>query len=97
MKQTPINAIVVTLFILLFSNISVSLAGEIAGTGNKSIQGTVVNIMAEKGQIEVKNDAGKIVAFTAGPDTDLTVFKKGDQVLIVYGKDQVIQSILKQG
>ena len=64
----------------------------------KIVKGTIVSIDPNSGMLEVKNQEGKTFMLNADPQTDdLKTLQKGDQVMIQFDKDKVVQSINKEG
>jgi hypothetical protein len=92
--KKPISMLIITLFAISLAAATVSQA---AGS-SQVIKGEVVSVDPDTGMLEVKNQEGKTFMLNAGPQTDdLKTLQKGDQVMIKYGKDKVIQSINKEG
>jgi hypothetical protein len=90
----PISILIITLFAISLASVTVSQA---AGPAH-IVKGTIVSIDPDTGMLEVKNNEGKTVMLDAGPQNDdLKTLQKGDQVMIQYDKDKVIQSISKEG
>ena len=61
------------------------------------MEGTIINKMIGLVTVGSKNQPGQIVTLSAGPDTDLIAFHTGDQIIIEYNADYIIQSITKLG
>ena len=59
----------------------------------KALQGKIISVDPNSGQVAVVDDAGKTVVLSAGPDFDLKAFQKGDTVKVEYDKKGNIQSI----
>ena len=57
------------------------------------VSGTVVSVDPNSGKLAVIDEVGKTVMLTVGPDNDLKVIQKGDEVTIEYDKKSVIQSV----
>ncbi len=92
--KKPISMLIITLFAISLATVTVTQA---AGPNNV-VKGTIVSIDPDTGMLEVKNQEGKTVMLNAGPQIDdLKTLQKGDQVMIQLDKDQMIQSINKEG
>lgn len=90
----PISMLIITLFAISFAAVSVSLAGDPAGT----IKGEVVSVDPNSGMLEVMSPEGKSIILNAGQKIeDLKTLQKGDLVMIEYDKDKNIKSINKEG
>lgn len=86
--------LVITLLALSLVTISITQAAGPA----KIVKGTIVSIDPNSGMLEVKNQEGKTFMLNADPQTDdLKTLQKGDQVMIQFDKDKVVQSINKEG
>lgn len=90
LKKT-LTMLMVAMFVISFAAVCTSQAAE----GDMTIKGKIFFINAEKGQVEIMDESGKIIVLNAGPEIDLKAFIKGDPVTIIYNKDMIIQSIVK--
>ena len=61
------------------------------------LKGTIINKTIGSVTVGSKNLPGQIVNLSAGPKTDLIAFHTGDQIIIEYNANYIIQSISKLG
>lgn len=58
-----------------------------------AVQGKIISVDPNSGQMAVLDDTGKTVVLSAGPDFDLKALQKGDTVKVEYDKKGNVQSI----
>lgn len=91
-KNKPFSIMLTTLIALFLATATLSQAEESV----MAVQGTIISVDPNSGQMAVLDDAGKTVVLSAGPDFDLKALQKGDTVKVEYDKKGAIQSIDKQ-
>ncbi len=90
-SKKVVSILVVALFTICFCGVAV--AEETVNI--VQIKGAINNISLDTGQVEVVDEAGKILTVTATPDIDLKPFTEGDKVIIECS-DNIIKSIVMQ-
>ena len=88
-KNKPFSIMLTTLIALFLATATLSQAEESV----MAVQGTIISVDPNSGQMAVLDDAGKTVILSAGPDFDLKALQKGDTVKVEYDKKGAIQSI----
>ena len=88
-KNKPFSFMLATLIALFLATATLSQAEESV----MAVQGTIISVDPNSGQMAVLDDAGKTVILSAGPDFDLKALQKGDTVKVEYDKKGAIQSI----
>ena len=91
-NEKPFALMALILFALFMTTATLSQADDAI----MAIQGTIVSVDPNSGEVAVIDDAGKTFMLQAGSEDDLKTIQKGDAVTIEYGKDNVIQSINMQ-
>jgi len=79
--------------VLIFAIVSFALTQT--ETETRILEGTIINKNIDLLTVGAKNQPGQILTLSAGPKTDLIAFHNGDQILIEYNADYIIQSISK--
>ena len=88
-KNKSFSLVLATLIALLLGTASISQAEESVMV----VQGKIISVDPNSGQMAVLDDAGKTVILSASPDFDLKTLQKGDSVKVEYDKKGAIQSI----
>ena len=88
-----------TLFIamVLVIPLAVLTTAQAAKSGNQMVEAIILSYQSEAGKLSVQAKTGEKLVLAVSPDVDLSIFKKGDRVIIEYSKDMVLQTIKKQG
>jgi hypothetical protein len=61
------------------------------------LEGTIINKNIGLVTVGSNKEPGQIVTLSTGPWTELLALRAGDQIIIEYSTDYIIQSISKQG
>lgn len=85
--------LIAAVFMLSFAGTAVSQTQQ---TDVAKVTGTIISIGPDSGKVTVKEESGRFVTLTAGPDVDLEDFSVGDQVVAEHTPDMVVRSITKQ-
>lgn len=98
MLKKPLSIFLASRFIIAVIVIAiVSFALTQSKTETRILEGTIINKNIDLVTVGSKNQPGQILTLSAGPKTDLIAFHTGDQILIEYDADYIIQSISKLG
>ena len=81
--------------VLIIAAVGVAITHSEAET--RILEGTIINKTMGSVSVGSKNLPGQIVNLSAGPKTDLIAFRTGDQIIIEYNAEYIIQSISKLG
>ena len=90
--EKPFALIAVILFALFVATATLTQADDSV----MAVKGTIVSVDPNSGKVAVIDDAGKTVELQAGSTDDIKTLQKGDEVMIEYDKQSVIQSIQPQ-
>ena len=88
-KNKSVSLMLTSLMALFLATATLSQAEE----STMAVQGKIISLDPNSGQMAVLDDAGKTVLLSAGPDFDFKTFQKGDTVKVEYDKKGAIQSI----
>ena len=88
-KNKSFSLILATLAALILATATISQAEDSVMV----VQGKIISVDPNSGQMAVVDDAGKTVVLNAGADFDLKALQKGDTVKVAYDKKGDIQSI----
>ena len=88
-KNKPFSLMLATLIALILATATLSQAEDSVMV----VQGKIISVDPNSGQMAVLDDAGKTVVLSAGDDFDLKALQKGDTVKVAYDKKGDIQSI----
>lgn len=98
MLKKPLSLFLASRLIIAVLIIAVvSFALTQTETETHILEGTIINKMIGLVTVGSKNQPGRILTLSAGPETDLIAFSTGDQIIIEYNADYIIQSIFKLG
>ena len=98
MLKKPLSLFLASRLIIAVLIIAVvSFALTQTETETHILEGTIINKMIGLVTVGAKNQPGRILTLSAGPETDLIAFRTGDQIIIEYNADYIIQSIFKLG
>jgi hypothetical protein len=96
MKKAMLKSVLlVGAVMFLVSFVSVAVASEEAEV-TRIINGSIVGISADTGQIEVKDESGQVVNLKAGSEIDLGSFSKGEVVTIQASDKGIITNMSKE-
>lgn len=96
LKKTLSILFITRLIIAVLIFAVVGVAATQAEKETRIMKGTIINKNIGLVTVGSKKQIGQILTLTAGPRTDLIAFHAGDQIIIEYSTDYIIQSITKQ-
>lgn len=90
--KKPFSLIAVILLALFLACATLTLADDSVMV----VKGSIISVDPNSGKVAFIDDAGKTVELQAGSTDDIKTLQKGDEVMIEYDKQSVIQSIQPQ-
>lgn len=97
MFKKPLSVFLVSRFIIaVLIIVMVSLALSQSEKETRILDGIIINKNIGLVTVGSKNQPGRILTLSAGPETDLIAFRNGDRIVIEYNAEYIIQSISKR-
>ena len=98
MLKKPLSLFLVSrliIAVLIIAAVGVAITHSEEET--RILEGTIINKTMASVTVGSKSLPGQIVNLSASPKTDLIAFRTGDQIIIEYNAEYIIQSIFKLG
>ncbi len=96
LKKTLSIFLASRLIIAILIIAAVSFAATPSEKETRILEGTIINKTVGLVTVGAKKQPGQIVTLSVDPNSNLTAFHVGDQVLIEYNSDYMVQSVTKQ-